>query len=47
MEVPCCGGMTVVLKEAIKRSGKEIPLTETIVGVRGDDSLRPHRQAAE
>ncbi len=36
MEVPCCGGMTVVLKEAIKRSGKEAPLTETIVGVRGD-----------
>lgn len=36
MEVPCCGGMTAVLKEAIIRSGKEIPLTETVIGVKGD-----------
>ncbi len=36
MEVPCCGGMTAILKEAIKRSGNKVPLTETIVGVKGD-----------
>jgi hypothetical protein len=36
MEVPCCGGMTAVLKEAIMRSGKNIHLIETIVGVKGD-----------
>jgi len=36
MEVPCCGGMTAVLKEAITRSGKNIPLLETIIGVKGD-----------
>lgn len=36
MEVPCCGGMTAVLKEAIKRSGKGIPLTEVIIGIKGD-----------
>lgn len=36
MEVPCCGGMTSILKEAINRSGKNIPLTETIIGVKGD-----------
>ncbi len=36
MEVPCCGGMTAVLKEAINRSGKNIPLTETTIGVKGD-----------
>ncbi|MGE5894032.1 MAG: hypothetical protein ACM34I_08265 [bacterium] len=35
MEVPCCGGMTMILKEAIKRSGKTIPLKETIIGVKG------------
>ena len=35
MEVPCCGGMTAVLKEAIKLSGKDIPLDETIIGVKG------------
>ncbi len=36
MEVPCCGGMTAVLKEALNRSGKNIPLNETIIGVKGD-----------
>lgn len=36
MEVPCCGGMTMILKEAIKRSGKNIPLKETILGIKGD-----------
>ncbi len=36
MEVPCCGGMTAVLKEAIKRSGRDIPLTETVIGIKGD-----------
>ena len=36
MEVPCCGGMTAVLKEAITRSGKKIPMTEVIVGVKGE-----------
>ena len=36
MEVPCCGGMTAILREAIKLSGKDIPLTETVIGVKGD-----------
>jgi hypothetical protein len=36
MEVPCCGGMTAVLKEAINRSGRKIPMTEIIVGVKGE-----------
>jgi hypothetical protein len=36
MEVPCCGGMTAVLKEAISRSGRKLPLSEVIVGVKGD-----------
>jgi hypothetical protein len=36
MEVPCCGGMTAVLKEAINRSGRKIPMTEIVVGIKGD-----------
>jgi hypothetical protein len=36
MEVPCCGGMTAVLKEAIIRSGRKIPMLEIIVGVKGN-----------
>jgi hypothetical protein len=36
MEVPCCGGMTAVLKEAISRSGRKIPMKEIVVGVKGE-----------
>jgi hypothetical protein len=36
MEVPCCGGMTAVLGEAIKRSGKAIPFKEIVIGVKGN-----------
>lgn len=36
MEVPCCGGMTAILREAVKRSGRSIPLMETVIGVKGD-----------
>jgi len=36
MQVPCCGGMTVVLTQALKQSGKKIPFTETVIGVKGD-----------
>jgi len=36
MEVPCCGGMTAILKESLKRSGKATPFSEVIVGVKGD-----------
>ncbi len=36
MEVPCCGGMTAILSEALKRSGKTPPFSEIIVGVKGD-----------
>ena len=36
MEVPCCGGMTAILKEALKRSGKDIPFSEIVIGIKGD-----------
>ena len=36
MEVPCCGGMTVILREALKKAGKNIPFTEAIINVKGD-----------
>ncbi len=35
-EVPCCGAMTMILKEALKKSGKNIPFTETVISVKGD-----------
>jgi len=36
MEVPCCGGMTRILEEAIRRVGRDASLRIVTVGVRGD-----------
>lgn len=36
MEVPCCFGLVHMAKEAIKLSGRDIPLKEITIGVRGD-----------
>ncbi len=36
MEVPCCGGMNYVLDQAMKRSGKNIPVKSQIITVKGE-----------
>jgi NAD-dependent dihydropyrimidine dehydrogenase PreA subunit len=36
MEVPCCSGLTHMAEEAIRLSGKKIPLSEVVIGVQGD-----------
>ena len=36
MEVPCCGGMDVVAREAVKASGRDIPIKEVVIGIRGE-----------
>ena len=36
MEVPCCRGLDVMVKEAIKKSGRDIPLETVIVGIDGN-----------
>jgi NAD-dependent dihydropyrimidine dehydrogenase PreA subunit len=36
MEVPCCGGLVMAVLEARRRSGRDLPVTEVIVGTRGD-----------
>lgn len=35
MEVPCCSGLAMAVERALQASGKKIPLTETIIGLRG------------
>jgi len=35
MEVPCCSGMVRIVKEAIARSGKEVPLITETVSIEG------------
>ncbi|MFC1987787.1 ATP-binding protein [Chloroflexota bacterium] len=36
MEVPCCSGLVHMAKQALQLSGKDIPLEEVTVGVKGD-----------
>lgn len=36
MEVPCCFGMLGIVKQAIKDSGKDIPLKAINIGIRGN-----------
>ena len=35
MEVPCCGSMRGIIAEAMKKAGKNIPLTEKMITTRG------------
>jgi len=36
MEVPCCSGLVYMVKQAMQLSGKDIPLEEVTIGIRGD-----------
>ncbi|MBI5639343.1 MAG: hypothetical protein HZA17_02855 [Nitrospirae bacterium] len=36
MEVPCCGGLAYITQQAIKQSGKDIPYSEVVIGIKGD-----------
>lgn len=36
MEVPCCFGLNHIVSEAMKLSGKKIPVKEITIGIRGD-----------
>jgi len=36
MEVPCCAGLTYMVKQAMQLAGKDIPLKEVTIGIKGD-----------
>jgi hypothetical protein len=36
MEVPCCRGLDVMVKQALVLSGKEIPLESMVIGINGE-----------
>ncbi|MCK5404308.1 MAG: 4Fe-4S ferredoxin [Desulfobulbaceae bacterium] len=36
MEVPCCGSMRNIIKEALKQSGKKIKAEEVVISARGE-----------
>ncbi len=35
MEVPCCSGLTMIARRALEHSGKDIPLQDVTVSIRG------------
>ena len=41
MDVPCCGGMEHAVREALNRSGKDIPLTVITLGRTGQELAPP------
>lgn len=36
MEVPCCRGLDIMVREALQKCGKEIPFESIIVGINGE-----------
>jgi hypothetical protein len=36
MEVPCCGGVNMILGKAMEKSGKAIPVHESILSISGE-----------
>ncbi|MCP4050129.1 MAG: 4Fe-4S dicluster domain-containing protein [bacterium] len=36
MEVPCCTGLTMMVKDAIKESGQKVPFLEEVVSINGE-----------
>jgi ferredoxin len=36
MEVPCCFGLKKLVDEAVRRSGKNVPVRTTVVGIKGN-----------
>jgi len=36
MEVPCCGGLMFMVKEALRASGRDVPVTEVVLTTKGE-----------
>ena len=36
MEVPCCRGLDIMVREAIQKSGMDIPLESITIGINGE-----------
>ena len=36
MQVPCCGGLVKLAREALNQAGRKIPVKRVVVGIRGE-----------
>jgi len=36
MEVPCCGGLTQIVRQAVSQAARPVPITMTVVGLQGE-----------
>ncbi len=36
MEVPCCRGLDIMVREALQKSGMDIPLESLVIGINGE-----------
>jgi hypothetical protein len=36
MEVPCCRGLAMLANEAVKKSGKDVPVEVVVIGINGE-----------
>lgn len=36
MEVPCCGGLTQIVHEALLKASRRVPVKQVVIGIRGD-----------
>jgi len=46
MEVPCCSGLPMIVKRAMDAAGKDIPMEEIVISVKGDILKREQQVAA-
>jgi NAD-dependent dihydropyrimidine dehydrogenase PreA subunit len=46
MEVPCCAKLPLIVRSALQKAKKEVPLHEIVIGRRGSIVERPHKAAA-
>lgn len=40
MEVPCCSAMNVIIRKALERSGKNVPVEQITISTRGEELAR-------
>jgi hypothetical protein len=46
MEVPCCGGLPMIVKKGMEMAGVDIPMEEVVISARGKILQRTQVKAA-